>query len=115
MNRFVTYFVYVVALANILYFFKENNFLCIGVFALVAILTSFFSKNKVIILGVAIVVANVVCAGDRWKEGFKTKRNRKVDKKTMDLINKVDDIYDKLINNVEPDRNLLKPETDDSS
>lgn len=94
MNRFLIYFVYVVAFANILYFLNENNLSCIGVFALVAILTSFFSKNKAIILGVAIVVANVVCAGcERRQEGFKGGKGNPIKKLGMNLA--------KIGNNVE--------------
>ena len=74
MHRFLAYFVYIVVFANLLYFFNENNYTCIGMFVLTAILTSFFSKNKVIILGVAIVVGNVLCVGERWKEGFGFKK-----------------------------------------
>jgi len=99
MNRFLIYFVYVVAFANILYFLNENNLSCIGVFTLVAILTSFFSKNKAIILGVAIVVANVVCAGsERRQEGFGGKGNfiKKLVKNLAKIGNNVDKIRIKM-------------------
>lgn len=95
MHRFLAYFVYLVAFVNLLYFFNENNYKCIAMFVLTAILTSFFSKNKVIILGVAIVVGNVLCVGERWKEGFGWKKGKKKMKKkiadagVMDLLTKI--------------------------
>lgn len=85
MKKAVLYFVYFVALANVLFFLYAKDFMCIGVFLLAALLTSFFSKNKVLILAVAIVVGNVVCFGNLCREGFGAKRNRAVDKKTNEM------------------------------
>ena len=94
MHRFLAYFVYLVAFVNLLYFFNENNYKCIAMFVLTAILTSFFSKNKVIILGVAIVVGNVLCVGERWKEGFRRRkkgrrRRNAAESITTDLLPKI--------------------------
>jgi hypothetical protein len=102
MKKAVLYFVYFVALANILFFLYAKDFMCIGVFLLAALLTSFFSKNKVLILAVAIVVGNVVCFGNLCREGFGRKRNKAVDKKTnemkttlTDMATKITKLYDK--------------------
>ena len=103
MKKAVLYFVYFVALANVLFFLYAKDFMCIGVFLLAALLTSFFSKNKVLILAVAIVVGNVVCFGNLCREGFGRKRNKAVDEKINEMKTnviamntKVDDITTKI-------------------
>lgn len=90
MKKAVLYFVYFVALANLLFFLYAKNTSCVGVFFLAALLTSFFSKNKIVILVVAMVVGNVLYFGERSKEGFfwfRGKRKRKKTRAAVDETN----------------------------
>jgi hypothetical protein len=73
-NRFVLYFIFMVAIGNLFLFVFSNDIMSIGVFFTAGLLTSFFSKNMVVIMVTAMVVANVIRMGSRnGRDGFKRK------------------------------------------
>ena len=55
-NRFLLYGLLAVALIDVLYLLNTRDFTSVIVFILVAVLTTFFSKNMVIVLFVAICI-----------------------------------------------------------
>ena len=58
-NRIVLYFVFILAIGNLVYLGTSNDLTTIGIFALVGFLTSFFSKNMIVILCIALVVSTI--------------------------------------------------------
>lgn len=70
-NRFVLYFIFFLAIANLFIFVLSNDLKSVGVFLLVGLLTSFFSKNMVVIMVVSMVVTNVIRIGSNSRDGFK--------------------------------------------
>lgn len=71
-NKYFLWVVLAFALLNLLYMAIGGDYMSIIAFVLVGFLTSFFSKNMVVILLVAIVVGNVVRFGARsLQEGMK--------------------------------------------
>ena len=71
-NKYFLWAVLAFALLNLLYMAIGGDYMSIVAFVLVGFLTSFFSKNMVVILLVAIVVGNVVRFGARsLREGMK--------------------------------------------
>jgi hypothetical protein len=71
-NKYFLWVVLAFALLNLLYMAIGRDYMSIVAFVLVGFLTSFFSKNMVVILLVAIVVGNVVRFGARsLREGMK--------------------------------------------
>ena len=73
-NRFVLYFIFMVAIGNLFLFVFENDIMSIGVFFTAGLLTSFFSKNMVVIMVTAMVVANIIRFGSRnGRDGFEEK------------------------------------------
>lgn len=70
-NRFVLYFIFFLAIANLFILVFSNDFKSIGVFFLTGLLTSFFSKNMVVIMVVSMVVANIMRIGTNSRDGFK--------------------------------------------
>jgi len=58
-NRIVLYFVFILAIGNLVYLGTSNDLTTIGIFALVGFLTSFFSKNMIVILCIALVVSAI--------------------------------------------------------
>lgn len=55
-NRFLLYTLLAVALIDVLYLLNTRDFTSVIVFILVAVLTTFFSKNMIIVLFVAICI-----------------------------------------------------------
>lgn len=77
-NRFVLYFIFMVAIGNLFLFVFENDIMSIGVFFTAGLLTSFFSKNMVVIMVTAMVVANIIRFGSRnGRDGFEEKEKEK--------------------------------------
>lgn len=70
-NRFVLYFIFFLAIANLFMFIFSNDLKPIGAFFLAGLLTSFFSKNMVVIMVVSMVVANIIKIGSGSRDGFK--------------------------------------------
>jgi len=71
-NKFFLWGVLAFSLLNLLYMVSGRDYFSVVVFLLVGFLTSFFSKNMVVILLVATVVANIVRFGARnVSEGMK--------------------------------------------
>ena len=71
-NKYFLWVVLAFALLNLLYMAIGRDYMSIVAFVLVGFLTSFFSKNMVVILLVAIVVGNVVRFGARsLREGMR--------------------------------------------
>ena len=71
-NQYVLYFVFFVAIGNLFMFVFSNDLMSAGVFFTAGLLTSFFSKNMVVILVTAMVVSNIIRMGiSNKREGFK--------------------------------------------
>jgi hypothetical protein len=73
-NRIVLIFIFVLALMNIVQLVTLEDYLSVSVFVLVSFLTSFFSKNMIVILCIGMTVSNTLKYGTNianpWKEGF---------------------------------------------
>jgi len=89
-NRFFLYFIFLIALFDFLYLGYTNDFDTLSIFILVGLLTAFFSKNMIIILSTAVIVANVL----KWsgyndsfmKEGLTNKDDEEEDEKDEDEV-----------------------------
>jgi hypothetical protein len=77
-NKFVLYAAFIVCIINLLIWLFSGEFIHVAVFMLVGYLTSYFSKNMIVILVISLVVSNVVKSGtnivlegmqDQVKEG----------------------------------------------
>jgi len=70
-NQYVLYFIFFVAIGNLFLFIFSNDLMSAGVLFTAGLLTSFFSKNMVVILVTAMVVANIIRMGvTNRREGF---------------------------------------------
>ena len=79
-NRYVLYFVFAVAVGNIVQFMMQQDHISVLLMVVVGLLTSFFSKNMVVIMVVALVVANVLKYGTHLRvEGFKSDKDEDED------------------------------------
>jgi mannitol-specific phosphotransferase system IIBC component len=58
-SQAILYSIFVIALAEFLYLGHKDDYVSLSAFILVGVLTSFFSKNMIVILGITIVVSGV--------------------------------------------------------
>lgn len=71
-NQYVLYLIFFIAVGNLFLFVFSNDLMSAGVFFTAGLLTSFFSKNMVVILVTAMVVSNIIRMGmTNKREGFK--------------------------------------------
>ena len=75
------YFVLFIAVTNILGYLAIEDYQSLIVFVTLSALTSYFSKNMIIVLSVAIAGTNILYANARIRETFKGKTNKKKPKK----------------------------------
>ena len=59
-NKFVLYLVFFLALISVFTYITSNNYASVLLFILISLLTKYFSKNMVIILGAAIIGTHLV-------------------------------------------------------
>lgn len=87
--RLLLYFILLITLCDLLYFAMEKDFLFCSIFILIGFLTSFFSKNMMVILVIAITFTNVLRFGksvrvnegmEDQQEDFETNNENKQDK-----------------------------------
>ena len=89
-NRFILYFIFFIALADLYYLTVAGDFFSVSIFILIGFLTSFFSKNMMIIFFIALTVTNILKYGTkiRHSEGFEQNSdedaNKKDEKETFD-------------------------------
>ncbi len=62
-NRVILYFIFLVSLGNFFYLTVERDITSIVIFLLVGFLTSFFSKNMLIILFIALITSSILKHG----------------------------------------------------
>lgn len=72
-NKFVLYFVFILAVGNLFHFVFRQDLMSVGIFIATGLLTSFFSKNMTVIMVVAMVVANIFQIG-KERDGFSAKK-----------------------------------------
>ena len=72
-NRYLLYFIFAVTIGNIVQLMSQQDHMSVVIMVVVGLLTSFFSKNMVVIMCIALVVTNLLKYGTRLRsEGFKT-------------------------------------------
>lgn len=64
-NPFVLYFVLAIALGDLLYLSVSGNFAFVAIFMLIGFLSTFFSKNMVVILVIAMTATSIIQFGAR--------------------------------------------------
>ena len=95
-NRFVLYFMLFLAIVEILYFMGTRDFASLVILSLVGFLTTFFNKNMIVVLFLALVVTNVLKygVGSRLNEGFEGKMDESNKNSDSSLDEKYDDKKD---------------------
>ena len=100
-NCYVMYFVLFLAVADLLVLSVAREYVFILIFVLVAYLTSFFSKNMMVILVVAIVATNVLRSGSKFSEGLENAEEEEEEKPVENLENAEEEEEEKPVENLE--------------
>lgn len=94
-NKFVLYFVFVLAVGNLFHFVFRQDLMSVGIFIATGLLTSFFSKNMTVIMVIAMVVANIFQIG-KGRDGFSDKKKDEEEEgENVETFADVDDDDDK--------------------
>lgn len=88
-NRFILYFIFILAVGNLFHFVFSNDLMSVGVFIVAGLLTSFFSKNMVVIMVISMVVTNVIRVGG-GTEGFES--NGGIMENMQDALKAIDEL-----------------------
>ena len=87
-NKYILIFVFIVSIGNIIQLGTEGDYTAIAIILLVGLITSCFSKNMMVIMIIAISVANILKFGTKiskpWigNEGFETEENKEDEPET---------------------------------
>ena len=115
-NQFVLYFIFIIAVANLFHFVFANDIMSVGTFIATGLLTSFFSKNMIVIMVISIVVTHVIRIGNgNTRDGFKSKKSDEDDEDDKevdeDLVQEITDIIEEDIEKKEEeeDQEPFKP------
>jgi hypothetical protein len=110
-NTSVLYAIALISCLDIMYMFQINKFNAIVVFILAAFVTSFFSKNMMVILFFALVLSHIYRFGANVSEGMENKGDDEENKegkeegevsstKSSNGSKNIDDVVDDMINNM---------------
>ena len=70
-NKFLLYFFLIVSLLDLFYLMNSKEYFSIAIFVLVALVTTFFSKNMMIVMFIAITLTHIIRLGGKaTTEGF---------------------------------------------
>lgn len=95
-NRFLLYFIFAITIGNVVQLMTQQDHTSVMIMVIVGILTSFFSKNMVVIMCVALAVTNVLKYGTQIRtEGFKDKGKSEDEDEDDDEEEEDDDEEDK--------------------
>ena len=82
-NKYVLYIVLFFAITNVLGYLMTKDFDSLALFVALGVITSYFTKNMIIILGSAMFITNIAFASKKIREGMKSKDDSKDEKKGM--------------------------------
>jgi hypothetical protein len=85
-NKYVLYLVATIAFLNVFGYMVLGNINAVVFFILVGYITTFFSKNMMIVLFVAMVLTNFLMAGMKIKEGLEDMKDGKDPKKDTPIV-----------------------------
>ena len=79
-NKWVLYFIFVVGIYDVIHFYQRGNVVAVAIFVIVGLLTSFFSKNMIVVIVSAIAVSHIFAYGNKMTEGLEGKTEEEEEK-----------------------------------
>lgn len=94
-NKYILYIILFIALVDLHYLTVSGDFVSISIFILIGFLTTFFSKNMLVILFIAVTVTNILKYGSKIRqEGFEEGAKSKSDEDEKEAL--TEDDYKKM-------------------
>jgi len=84
-NKWVLIFIFIVGFYDVVHFYQRDNMMAFAIFFVVGFLTSFFSKNMIVIIVMAIAVSHLVAYGNKMSEGLKGKTDEEEEEEDMEV------------------------------
>jgi hypothetical protein len=78
-NKWILYFIFVVGIYDAIHFYRRGNMPAFAIFFIVGFLTSFFSKNMIIIIISAIAVSHIFAYGNKMAEGMENEEDEEIE------------------------------------
>jgi hypothetical protein len=78
-NKILLYVVFIFSVLNLFIFANTGNYTSVVVFLLIGFITSFFSKNMLVILLLSLILTNILKYGSSLSEGFEEGVDKKED------------------------------------
>lgn len=83
-NKWILYFIFVVGIYDVVHFYQRGNIMAVAIFVIVGLLTSFFSKNMIVVIVSAIAVSHIVAYGNKMTEGLDEKEGLDEDEENFE-------------------------------
>lgn len=83
-NKYILYFIFFIALGDLLILGYNNDYYSVAIFILIGFLTSFFSKNMIVIMFMAIAFTNIILIYGRSDGRFEGMTTEKTDEEKTD-------------------------------
>lgn len=116
-NKYILYIILFIALVDLHFLTVSGDFVSISIFILIAFLTTFFSKNMLVILFIAVTVTNILKYGSKIRqEGFEegAKGKEGIDNDEKEALTE-DDYKNMKYTNDDPDNEDEKKEDEDEN
>ena len=84
-NKWVLIFIFIVGFYDVIHFYQRGNIIAFAIFFIVGFLTSFFSKNMIVIIVMSIAVSHLVAYGNKMSEGLKGKTDEEEEEEDMEV------------------------------
>jgi len=103
-SRVILYFIFIIALSDLFFLLNTNDMFSVSVFFIIGFLTSFFSKNMIVILCMAIFFTNILKYGSKTTlEGFDEDFEEGLDKESEEKEGIEDNKSNKKTKDMNPD------------
>jgi trehalose/maltose hydrolase-like predicted phosphorylase len=119
-NKYILYFIFFIALSDLLILGYNNDYYSVAIFILIGFLTSFFSKNMIVIMLMAIAFTNIILIygrNDRF-EGMtteKTDEEKTDEEKTDEEKTDEEKTDEEKTNKKKTDKKKKKKESDENT
>jgi hypothetical protein len=90
-NKWILYFIFVVGIYDVVHFYQRGNIMAVAIFFIVGFLTSFFSKNMIVVIVSAIAVSHIVAYGNKMTEGLDEKEGLEEEEEKEDFTEGVEE------------------------
>lgn len=93
-NKWVLYIMLILGVFDVFNFYQNGQMMSLYVFLFVGILTSFFSKNMIVIIVTAIAIAHIFTYGERMSEGFEEEEEEEKEQEGLEDAAEEEDVVD---------------------